>query len=63
MAFKIKIDKEACIGCGLCAGTCDNFEIGDDGKASVKQGKVEEEGCNKDAAEQCPVKCIKVIEA
>lgn len=59
--FKIEIDKEACIGCGACT-SCDNFELGDDGKAKVKQPEIEEEGCSKEAAENCPVNCIKINE-
>ena len=60
MVFKIEVDKEACIGCGACT-SCDNFEMGDDGKAAAKKTEVEEEGCNKEAVEVCPVQAIKVI--
>lgn len=59
MAFKITVDKEACIGCGACT-QCDNFELSDDGKAQAKETEVSEEGCNKEAAELCPVDAIKI---
>jgi ferredoxin len=33
---KYKIDKDKCIGCGLCVAQCDGgTELGDDGKAKV----------------------------
>lgn len=62
MAYKVSVDLEKCRGCGACAAVCDNFEMGDDGKAHAKESKVEEEGCNKEAAEACPVDAIKVEE-
>lgn len=54
----IKIDKEKCIGCGLCASICDEvFEMDKDGKAKVKvQKKIP---CVKDAITSCPVEAIK----
>jgi len=61
MAFKITIDKEKCIGCGACAAVCENFEL-KEGKAHVKRVVVEEEGCNREASDNCPVQCIKVEE-
>ena len=51
------VDKEKCIGCGLCASTCGEvFEMGDDGKAKVKAQK--DLPCVKEAAESCPVNAI-----
>jgi len=62
MAFKISVDKNKCIGCGACT-SCDNFEMDSEGKAKPKQATVNEEGCNKEAADICPVGAIKVIKA
>ncbi|PIZ90306.1 ferredoxin, partial [bacterium (Candidatus Moisslbacteria) CG_4_10_14_0_2_um_filter_36_61] len=32
MNYKIKLDKEKCIGCGSCAAVCPEvFKVGDDG--------------------------------
>lgn len=55
----IKLDKEACIGCAVCASMCpDVFEIQDDGKAGlISQENID---CAKEAAEACPVSCITV---
>ncbi len=52
----VKVDKEKCIGCGACAAVCsDGFELGDDGKAKVKNPKA---SCIKEAAASCPVEAI-----
>ena len=60
MAYEIFIDKKTCIGCGACVASCDNFEIGDDGKAAAKQKEVGDIGCNQEAADICPVDAIVV---
>ncbi len=53
----IKIDKEKCIGCGLCSSICGEvFEMTDDMKAKVKKQK--NLPCVKEAAESCPVEAI-----
>ncbi len=58
---KVSIDKDACIACGTCVAICpDNWEMGSDGKAQPKKAEVEEAGCNQQAADSCPVSCIKV---
>ena len=62
---KVAVDKDLCIGCGLCADMCpDVFELGDDGKADVKSedaAKASIAGA-KDAASTCPTEAIKVEE-
>lgn len=60
--MKACVNKETCIGCGLCASIApDIFEIEDDGKAGVI-GEVtsNNEGDAKDAEMSCPVSAIKV---
>ena len=57
----IKVDKEKCIGCGACISVSDNFEI-KDGKAVVKNPEPKDITKDKEAADICPVKAIKVEE-
>ncbi|KKU11120.1 MAG: Ferredoxin [Parcubacteria group bacterium GW2011_GWA1_45_7] len=62
---KIKIiqDRKKCIGCGVCAAVCpENWELKKDGKASPKKTQLDKIGCNKKAADACPVHIIKIIE-
>jgi len=66
--MKIIQEHEKCIGCGVCVAVCPKYwEMADDGKAklinSKKEGEnyeleVNEEDCNKQAADSCPVDCI-----
>ena len=54
---KIAVDKNKCVGCGLCTSVCaEVFEIGKDGKANVKAQK--DLPCVKEAIESCPVEAI-----
>lgn len=57
MPKKPCVDSEACIGCGLCAGTHpDIFAINDEGKAEViGEG---EDADVEDAIASCPVGAI-----
>ncbi|MBW2998346.1 ferredoxin [Candidatus Woesearchaeota archaeon] len=57
--YKIKVDQEACVGCGACT-VCENFEMQNDGKARAIESEVEEIGCNQDAEDMCPVQAIKI---
>jgi ferredoxin len=62
--YRIVQDREVCIGCGACVSVCpDNWEMKDDGKAGPIKTEIEEIGCNQDAADVCPVQCIKIEEA
>ena len=62
MPFKIIVDKDACIGCGSCAAICaEVFEMQGD-KSQAKKPVIKEMGCAKEAADACPVQCIKIKE-
>lgn len=66
--MKVKVNKEACIGCGACAAICDAvFEIDDEGLSQVKEEakkevKEDDKVACKDAAESCPTGAIEVTE-
>jgi ferredoxin len=60
-AMKATVDRDLCIGCGLCAAICpDVFEMDGEGKSVVIADPVPpaSEAEAQDAAEQCPVGAI-----
>ncbi len=70
--MKVKVNKEACIGCGACAAICDEvFELNDEGLSEVKLEKKENEFVSvkeelqdevRDAADSCPTGAIEIEE-
>jgi len=59
--MKTNVDKELCIGCGLCETICPAvFEMNDDDKSEVKMNPVVEEyrACTLEAESECPVDAI-----
>ena len=56
----MKIDKEKCIGCGMCQGICPEVFEMKDGKCQLKEGAdlAKNEQCVKDAIQVCPVGAI-----
>lgn len=62
--MKAEIDRDGCIGCGVCAGTCPEvFRMADDGLAEA-YAEVTEETLDmaNTAADSCPVSVISVEE-
>jgi len=60
MAVTITHDMEKCIGCGACAAVCPDNWVMEGDKSKPKKTRLENEGCDRQAADACPVQCIKV---
>jgi len=69
--MKIVLEKEKCIGCGTCEALCAQYFEMQEGRSHLKGGRgageneeveVKSEGCVKEAAEACPVGCIRIIQ-
>ncbi|OFI06104.1 ferredoxin [Clostridium acetireducens DSM 10703] len=61
--MKAFVDKDTCIGCGLCPSICpDIFDMDDDGKAKASDKEIPDALIDdaKDAEDQCPVNAISV---
>ena len=59
--MKVRVNDDACIGCGACTAICDEvFEMNDEGISSVKVDTVGEEfeDSAKEAIESCPTGAI-----
>lgn len=57
----VSVDKETCIGCGLCESICEQVFEMKDGKAHVKKGQEKSKiPCVKESVESCPVSAIKL---
>lgn len=63
--MKVKVNNEACIGCGACTCTCDTvFGFNDEGVITVKVAEVPKEvkEAVDMAIEGCPVEAISYVE-
>ena len=61
--MKANVDKDTCIGCGLCPSICPEcFDMEDDGKAGVIVNEVPSgaQDSAKEAETSCPVSAISV---
>lgn len=61
--MKAIVDRDTCIGCGLCPSICPSvFEMDDEGLSHVIADPVPEDAEDdaKDAADSCPVDAISI---
>ena len=57
---KIKVDKEKCLGCGLCVSIAEKaFKLSAEGKVEVLAMTKEDEAKVQEAIDSCPVGAIK----
>ena len=57
--MKLEIDRDGCIGCGVCVEVCpDVFRLADDGLSEVIASPDGFEDAVDEAAESCPVEVI-----
>ncbi|MGQ9524672.1 MAG: ferredoxin [Armatimonadota bacterium] len=57
--MKIRIDRDTCIGEGLCVSTCPGvFDLDEEEKCYVVDPNGGDEACIREAAEACPVQAI-----
>ena len=62
--MKMTVDKNACIGCGACVGTCDKVFGFEDNYAEVIVDEIPEDLKEDamDALEGCPVVAISIVD-
>ncbi len=63
--MKVKVNQDACIGCGACASIAEDvFELNDEGLSQAKEENVSEKNKEsvKEAADSCPTSAIEVEE-
>lgn len=60
--MKADVNKDTCIGCGLCADACPEVFVMEDAIAKVKVPEIppECEECCRKAADECPVEAISI---
>lgn len=55
----VKVDQNACIGCGLCVQLCPKvFEMQDDGKSKAVNPTGDDEATIQSAIDACPTTAI-----
>lgn len=60
--MNVSVDKDLCIGCGMCESSCSDVFVMQDNIAVVKEAAVPEsmQECVQQTAKDCPVEAIKI---
>ena len=61
--WKITVNRDACLGSGLCAGTAPRHFRLDDGRSRAIREDIEPDDIVLDAADTCPAEAITVDDA
>ncbi|WP_026211918.1 ferredoxin [Longispora albida] len=62
MTWRLRVDREACIGSGMCAGAVpEAFDLDADGKSRPVREEINPDQDVLDAAVSCPVEAIAVL--
>jgi ferredoxin len=61
--WKITVNRETCLGSGLCAGSAPNHFRLDDGRSRAIQEDIEPDDDVLDVADMCPAEAITVYDA
>ncbi len=61
--IKVNINRNKCLGCGMCISLCPEVFEFKSGKSSLKvKASLEKyQSCIKESAQNCPVQAIKII--
>jgi ferredoxin len=60
---RVFVDKDLCVGCGLCTAVCDEvFRMDSEGKADVLMDSNPDQPCVKEAIDGCPAEAISIEE-
>jgi ferredoxin len=61
--WRIEVDRDTCIGSGMCAASAAAYFRLDGGRSTPVHGEVDADELVVDAAEQCPMEAIRVVDA
>ena len=59
MKYKVSVDRDKCISCGICISVCPEVFEFKEGKSHPKV-EITDKECVLDAENQCPVHAIKI---
>jgi ferredoxin len=61
--WRIEVDRDTCIGSGICAASAGAYFRLVNDRSTPVAAEVDEDEVVRDAAEQCPMEAIRVVDA